>query len=145
MSRSGYSDDGENYAMWRGQVRSATLGKRGQKLLREMLEALDAMPVKELIAHELVEANGQRCALGVLAEKRGLDVSDVDPEDYEHVAQVFDVAHQLSQEIVYENDEVRQRIYDEQTPNGRDETPAERWARMRAWVDSQITKGKAHV
>lgn len=48
MSRSGYSNDGENIAMWRGQVASAIRGKRGQAFLRELVEALDAMPEKRL-------------------------------------------------------------------------------------------------
>ena len=56
MSRSGYSDDeGEpgQFAMWSGQVASAIRGKRGQAFLREMAEAMDAMPDKRLIAHDL--------------------------------------------------------------------------------------------
>ena len=54
MSRSGYSDDAENVAMWRGQVANATRGRRGQKLLRDMVAALDAMPDKRLFQGHLV-------------------------------------------------------------------------------------------
>jgi hypothetical protein len=116
--------------MWRGAVRSASRGKRGQAMFREMLDALDAMPVKELIRNQIVELNGQRCAFGVLGEKRGLDLADVDPEDNAHIAQVFGVAHALACEVMYENDEAYRY----------DETPAERWTRMRAWVAGNILK-----
>jgi hypothetical protein len=54
MSRSGYiDDDWEEYQLlnlYRGNVWRATVGKRGQALLREMAAALDAMPVRELVA-----------------------------------------------------------------------------------------------
>lgn len=56
MSRSGYCDDIEDpleLGRWRAQVRSATRGKRGQKLLRDLLAALDAMPDKRLVANQL--------------------------------------------------------------------------------------------
>lgn len=127
MSRSGYSYDCDNLAMWRGAVRSATFGKRGQKLLSDLLVALDAMPVKELIAGEL-EADGAHCALGVVGKVRGVPLVELDPEDRDAVGQAFDIAPALAAEIVYENDEV-----------GRwSETPAERWCRVRAWVALQI-------
>lgn len=50
MSRSGYSDDCENIAMWRGVIASATRGKRGQRFFRDLVTALDAMPEKALVA-----------------------------------------------------------------------------------------------
>lgn len=131
MSRSNYSDDLDQWDLirWRGAVRSAIRGKRGQAFLREMLAALDAMPQKELIIGELVTASGACCALGAVAVARGIDVSDLKPEyEPEAVAARFGVAEAFSREVQYENDEamwVR-------------ETPAERWARMRRWVAEQI-------
>src|SRR5581483_3714094 len=104
MSRSGYSYDCENIAMWRGQVASAIRGKRGQKLLADMLAALDAMPEKRLIVNQL-EADGEVCALGALGRHRGLDMSNLDPDEPNDVAAAFDIAHQLAQEIVWVNDE----------------------------------------
>ena len=128
MSRSGYSDDLEILSLgrWRGQVASAIRGKRGQALLRETLAALDVMPVKELITNEL-EFAGQFCTLGVVGAARGIDMQGLDPEEYNWVAEKFDIAHQLVQEIVYLNDEC-----------GQDETSAQRWVRMRQWVASEI-------
>lgn len=133
MSRSGYSDDIDNWALikWRGQVASSIRGKRGQKLLKELAEALDAMPVKRLIAHEL-KAEGSYCALGVVGEKRGINLEDLDPDDSETVAKEFDIAEQLAQEIVYQNDEASCSW----------NSPEERWVYMRKWVDEQLTKAK---
>ncbi len=128
MSRSGYSDDGEYIAIWRGRVASATRGHRGQAFFRALLTALDAMPEKSLIAGELEQPDGQVCAIGALGKARGVDLSKIDPECPEQVAPVFDIAECLAQEVVYMNDEW-----------GRyDEKPEDRWIRMRRWVAEQI-------
>lgn len=129
MSRSGYVDDGEQWGLirWRGQVASAIRGKRGQRLLIDLYKALDAMPVKELIANELETTDGAVCALGAAGKDRGLDMKDVDVEDYDAVAALFGVAHQLAQEIMYWNDE-----------GAFNETPAQRYERMKKWVLAQI-------
>lgn len=125
MSRSDYSDDIDQWDLikWRGQVASAIRGKRGQLLLRELLEALDAMPERVLIAHELTNKEGDHCALGVVGKKRGLPIETIDPEDSYAVAEAFDVANPLAREIVYVNDE-----------GDYGETPQQRWERVRAWV-----------
>lgn len=133
MSRSGYNDDIDNWQLikWRGMVASSIRGKRGQKFLKDLLEALDAMPEKSLIADEL-EAHGEVCAIGSLGLAKGLDMSAIDPEDPPQVAEAFNIAECLAQEVVYENDEGKRR-----------ETPEERWTRMRKWVASKITTGAA--
>lgn len=125
MSRSGYSDDCDNVQLWRGAVVSAVRGKRGQQLLRELAEALDAMPVKELIADDL-QRDGAYCALGVVGAKRGVDMVKVDPHDPEQVSKAFDIATCLAQEIAAVND-------DDFTYRSA-ETPAQRWQRVRKWV-----------
>lgn len=128
MSRSNYDDgcDGWDLIRWRGAVSSATRGARGQKLLREMAAALDAMPNKRLIKESL-EANGEFCALGAVGFVQGIDMTRLDPDEPERVAAAFRVAPALVQEIAFMNDE-----------RGWHETPEERWARMRKWVDEQI-------
>jgi hypothetical protein len=133
MSRSGYSDDydydGEwRQIMWRGRVASATRGKRGQAMLRDLLAALDVMPQKRLIAHDLV-ANGEVCAIGSLGLARGVEMEKLDVEDYGTIAKTFDVAAPLVQEIEWINDEGATVFK---------ETPEQRWGRMRDWVASQI-------
>jgi hypothetical protein len=128
MSRSGYEEDCDGWALirWRGAVTSAIRGKRGQALLVELRDAMDAMPVKELIAHELV-ADGSFCTLGVVGQARGIPMAEIDPDDSATVASQFNIAEPLAREIVFMNDEAWY-----------DETPNKRWARMRAWVEDNI-------
>lgn len=130
MSRSGYCDDLDTWALvrWRGAVSSAIRGKRGQSFFTELLAAMDAMPEKRLIAHEL-ENDGDFCTLGVLGNARGMDMSGIDPDYPEQVSEEFNIAEALAREVVYMNDE---GWY------GR-ETPEQRWQRMRGWVERQIS------
>lgn len=130
MGRSGYTEYYEgNWSQicWRGAVKSAIRGKRGQAFLREMLEALDELPEKRLIADELVTEEGC-CALGAVALKRQVDVEGVDPYDRECIAGLFGIAEALAAEIVYENDEQWSRS----------QTPEDRFERVREWVVEQI-------
>ena len=129
MSRSGYSEgcDGWELICWRGAVASAIRGTRGQALLREMRDALDAMETKELIYGEL-EAEGQHCALGVVGAKRGMDLAKIDSYDPFSVGEAFGIARALAAEISFINDD----------GYGWRSTPAQRWANVRAWVESQI-------
>ena len=137
MSRSGYHDDLDNWQliMYRGRVASAIRGKRGQKLLRDLLVALDAMPVKRLITQEL-EADGEVCALGAAGRYRGVDMASLDPDEPEDVAAAFDIAECLAREVVYINDECGfgRPVDGKWQP----ETPEQRWHRVRAWVAEQI-------
>jgi hypothetical protein len=132
VSRSGlYEDDGGDplgFGRFRGRVASAMRGKRGQAALRELLAALDAMPNKRLIRENLV-ADGEYCTLGVLGAARGLPMDDLDPEDYDRVAEAFGIAPVMVQEIEFMNDEGPSRT-----------TPEERWRDMRQWVASKIAK-----
>ena len=133
MSRSGYTGDIEDQwqlIRWRGAVASAIRGKRGQAFLREMLVALDKIENRRLVANELKSPMfSEVCALGAVAVARGLDVSDLDPEDHESVAGVFGIRHALACEIMWVNDEGGIR--------GR-ETEEERYERVRRWVEKQI-------
>ncbi len=143
MSRSGYCDDNEDnwrHICWRGAVNSAIKGKRGQAFLMELASSMDAMPVKRLVTEEL-QADGEFCTLGVVGAARNLDMSIIDPDDAEVVAEKFGLAEAMVREIVYENDE---RFGDYKWIDGERkyvrETPEERWVRMRKWVDTQISR-----
>lgn len=127
MSRSGYSDDLEQWSLirWRGAVASAIRGRRGQAFLREMLESFDALPDKSLTANEL-QIDGEVCAMGAVGLKRGIDMSKIDPYDRDQVAEVFGISPAMASEIANENDEG--------TWQYRTETPQQRWERMREWV-----------
>src|SRR5271170_325274 len=108
MSRSGYWDDwdgdGRPPEFYRRAIENAINGKRGQAFLSELLAALDALPQPRLIAGQLIE-DGEVCALGALAVRRGMDVSKVDIEDPDSVAEAFNIPRCLAAEIEYENDD----------------------------------------
>lgn len=133
MGRSGYDDGGDydswDAIRWRGAVLAAIRGKRGQAFLREMLMALDIMPEKQLINEDLERSDGAVCALGSVGKIRSLNMSDLDPYDYEIIAKQFGIARSLAQEIMWENDEAVYYKY---------ETPKQRFTRMRSWVVSKI-------
>ncbi|TDV54430.1 hypothetical protein EC919_104166 [Pseudomonas graminis] len=141
MSRSGYSDDCENWSLicWRGAVMSALKGKRGQAFLLELRDAMDAMPAKRL-TKDTLESDGEFCTLGVIGAKRGLDMSSLDAHCRESVSKAFGIAEAMAAEIVFENDE-RDGDYELQADGNykfiRD-TPEARWQRMRKWVDGHI-------
>lgn len=130
MSRSGYSDDWMDWSTicWRGAVASALRGKRGQAFLRELADAMDAMPERVLIADSLRTEDGCMCTLGVVGAARRMDLESLDPQDREAVAGAFGIAPAMAAEVVYMNDEAAWSA----------ETTSERWTRMRAWVTEQI-------
>jgi hypothetical protein len=133
MSRHGYVDDfGDldsqlQQGRWRAIIASATRGKRGQRFFLELVKALDALPVKELVEGHLETAEGAVCALGALGIYKGVDIKAIDTEDWTKLGETFDVAEQLTQEVMWENDEM-----------GHSTTPAQRWQYMRAWAMGQL-------
>jgi len=133
MSRSQYSDDYEadELARWRGAVTRAIRGRRGQAFLRELIQALEAMPQKRLIA-EVLEDGPDVCALGAVGRCRGMDMSRIDYEDPFAVASAFGIAYAMAAEIEYENDEA----------NWREESEEERWTRMHRWAVKHLVGAK---
>lgn len=163
MSRSGYNEDGDgdNWAFicYRGAVTSAIKGKRGQAMLREIIDRLDGMSVKELISSEL-EQEGSFCTLGVVGQARGMDMTKLDAYDPDAVAATFGIAPALAREIVYENDEViddhkwemvevfgplrqweaRSQLVRMTYPDG----GARRWEHMRKWAADNLINAEAN-
>jgi hypothetical protein len=124
MSRHGYSDslDDLELGRWRGVVASAARGRRGQRFFRDLIEALDALPEKRLVRNELETQDGAVCALGALGKARGVDLSTLDTTDWGELGATFDIAHQLAQEVMFNNDEPGYN------------TPEERWLAIREWA-----------
>ena len=132
MGRSGYSEDCEYWDLirWRGAVNSAIRGRRGQAFLCELRDVLDAMPNKRLIDEDLVTSCGDVCTLGAIGVARGIeDLDKIDPSEHEVLAARFDIAPALVKEIEFTNDD----DFWAST-----ETPENRWARMRIWVEKQL-------
>lgn len=120
-------DDENQFAMWRGQVASTIRGKRGQAFLKELIEALDSLPEKQLIKNDLIQ-DGEVCALGSVGIMRGIDMTKLDAGDYYALAKVFGITHQLVQEIEWINDEA----------GAPDQTPEQRWQSIRDWAVRHI-------
>lgn len=131
MSRSGYSDSCDNLNLWRGTVERALAGKRGQAFLRDCLTALDALPEKKL-AYSVLVKDGECCAMGAVALARGIDVSDVDPEEPKEVAKLFDISGAMAAEIAWVND------MDADGYTCINETQEQRFARVRRWVCNNL-------
>lgn len=137
MSRSGYvaAEGFPEENLYRGCVVRAIRGKRGQRLLRELRAALEAMPKRELYPNAFEPAPGQFCALGALAAQKGIPTDGLvrplyadDPDgevecDNDEVARRFDIAESLAREIQWKNDEDAFR-----------ESPVQRWERVHRWV-----------
>ncbi len=161
MSRSGYIDDADDplaHGRWRQAVKRALQGRRGQALLRDLVQALDAMDDKRLYAGSFATADGEFCTLGVLGATRGTKMDDLG-DDYEcdtkAVGQRFGIAPAMAAEIMYMNDEYAvdewkwvdveicgplryrdQRVRCVRVHN--DNHPQERWQQMRAWALSNL-------
>jgi hypothetical protein len=102
-----------------------------------MLEALDALPEKILIAEDLVDRDGRVCALGAVGKKRGLDMAGVDPEDRDAVAKLFGIAPALAAEIAFLNDGWFSAM-EWPLPVGAEYTPAHRFIKMRKWAEENL-------
>jgi hypothetical protein len=168
MSRSGYSEDFDCDAdsvnamiLYRTSVDNAIYGKRGQKFLKDLIIALDALSEKRLITESLIIPSWAEtsawidpeydykhksyfrreiskfersneiagvCAIGSVGLLRGVDMTNLDPEHIYKVAATFKIAPVMAREIAHMNDE-------ESDVN---ETPEQRWQRMRDWAVSLV-------
>ena len=162
MSRSGYSDgdcdDTESFLRmcgWQANVKRCIAGRHGQGFLWELYQALEALPERRLITGAL-EAHGAYCSLGAVAWARGLPIpetlrGEVDEdleyelaEMYEGMGHMLGIKDMLAREIMWVNDEDDRLHYVEGPPQHRyseptrEETPEERWHRVRRWVVTRL-------
>ena len=128
MSRSGYVDDCDYLPLYRQAVERSLKGIRGQAFLREMAEALDAMPCKRLTTGELVDSLGDVCALGCVCQRRGINCDGVDSFNTKQVAKFVGISEAMAAEIADINDDDWLEM----------ETDWHRWTRVRKWVAEQI-------
>jgi|GEM_PF-1275436 len=139
--RSGYLDDYEYMDLYRANVNRSIKGKRGQFFLKQLLEALEAMPEKALLKEEVFD--GKRyCPLGAIWKHRGLSnyifkesFQDYKDEWGEIFAKGLNIAKCLANEIIFIND----------SGCFRSETPDARWNRMHKWVLDNIIKKESVV
>ena len=148
MSRITYSDDCydadaadmlRGYA-FAGNCDRALKGKKGQKALRELVAALEALPEKRLAKGFVETKTGEVCALGALARARGCDVSrftryaewDWDDDVTSLLAKALGITFPLAWQVMDANDNLCAHC-----------TPEKRYERVLAWARSQITEGDA--
>lgn len=136
--------------LWEANLERNFSGKAGQAKLREIRDALRALPEKRLIETRLADEKGNVCALGALAVQRrvaegrdravviaemaeAIDGDDEWVDSYEAEQQTLEEARALGVKtpmavtIAWENDF-----------GPRSETPEERYTRLLAWVEARI-------
>lgn len=166
MSRSGYSEDyGEDFPgqleLYRANVERSIGSKAGQARLRELRDALLALPEKRLAGDVFAPASGEACALGVWAKQYIPDAEEVrrfdgDDDDTATLLKPFGWPRLVVKDLVYANDG-ENYVYEEHLGphrwpqsysyrsdwpllHGRDETDEERYVRVLAWVEDNIAK-----
>jgi hypothetical protein len=150
--RINYTEDEDRpgqFALWDANVRRSLRGKAGQLALRELEQALLAMPEKRLIKDELVDADGDVCAVACYARHKGLDLSQFDPEEEsDEVGVAAGMPRLVAWKLVALNDVVLDTVwevahgpvqrgfgtYKGGVAHVRDMTPEERYERVLAWV-----------
>jgi hypothetical protein len=129
--RINYTDD-EDFA-GQGELRQANCerslrGKQGQEELRELREALLALPEKRLICGLLANDEGGVCAVGAYAKRKGLDLSKYDPEDEtDFVGIEAGMPKLVAWKVVEMNDIQFDHL-----------TAEQRYERMLVWVESKL-------
>ena len=174
MSRSSYSDEfGDEFpgqaGLFRANVRRSMRGSDGQARLRELRDALEALPVKALHADIFAGGTNEQpavCALGAWAFKKTGDTLAAremvtDPDDDVETADSLN-AHGWPKLVVfdtiYENDRkaytYMEVVGPHQSPYAYyggswpvryrvDETPEQRYTRVLAWVSDRIVEPAA--
>ena len=158
MSRSGYNDDDSDDPLtvgrWTAAVNASLRGKRGQAFLRELLDELDAMPDKRLIANAATK-DGCMCTLAVVAAKRGHDLQKLDYDmemwEWDRIADQLGISQAMAREVMYINDEHTDergwvRLDGPPDPWGGEpeaylplpNVEERRWRYMRDWVAKQL-------
>ena len=134
--RISYSDEEDfpgQFGLWQGNCMRSIGGKNGQAVLRELEQALLALPEKRLIADELENAEGEVCAIGALAKFRQYQPK-ADPEEMEEVGIELGMPRMVAWKVVCLNDVELDTRYDKEQGRVVPITPEERYERVLAQV-----------
>lgn len=101
----------------------------GQKFMRELITALDALPEKRLIT-DLLSDGSDCCALGAVGRLRGVTRDEMYKigDDGRRARDLLCITRELADSVTAENDYFGEL----------GTTPRERWQHMRAWAESQL-------
>ena len=119
-----------DYGRWEKNLRAAIAGRRGQKVLRELREALLALPGpgRRLIRSELATPDGEVCAVGCLiAYKRAMAKGTSPAEEAAMLAE--EDPYPLSMYHLSDDGEYVRII----------ERPAGKWTAEDGWVQTGVT------
>lgn len=150
MSRYCDNDD-YDYEPWMegqaaGAMRSAIRGRRGQRLLRDLIDGLDALPKPELAAGSLEDPETNCvCALGAVMLQRQrnghavlLRFDPTDPDiDWRDLAEPFDISETLANAVVSTNE-----MYSE---SNSELARRRRWQYVRDWAMRNLVTPVAEV
>lgn len=144
MSRRDSDDNPMPVGLWWSAYNRARTSNRGQQVLRDLEQALLAIPDKRL-AYEHISHEGAVCAIGAYVtwqeqqagQDRSAAIKELEDCCYEEheslrataeIGEAAGIAWTLAWEIASANDYAF----------GRGFTPEERWERMLAWVRAQM-------
>src|SRR3990167_8382977 len=157
MSRFTEYDDWDDnaqwaYIRWQGRCASVMRGRPAQRYFRELIEALDVMPVKRLIASDLcrVEFNPddserfEVCAVGQMIVHRRVaagedreavlrSMATLEGEGSDETARQAQAHLGMTYTLGWLIAEANDETFSESST-----TPEQRWERMRAWATEHI-------
>ncbi len=139
--RISYSEEEDypgEFDLYQGNCMRSIKGKKGQAALRELEQALLAMPDKRLIANELETADGDVCAIGALVKHRGVTPKS-DPEDMEEVGMELGMPRLVAWKVVALNDVDIDSYYDPKEGHCVSYTPEERYEHVLAQVQKWLS------
>lgn len=133
--RISFSEDEDfpgQFGLWQANCQRSINGKVGQAILRELEQALLALPSKRLIADELENREGDVCVVGALVKYRGITELKNDPEEMEDVGVELGMPRMVAWKVVCLND-VELGSYGMFAA-----TPEQRYEKVLRWVQKQI-------
>lgn len=153
--RLNYSEDEDypgQFNIWQANCRRSLHGKKGQAALRRLRDALLVMPEKALRSGKLVAHDGAVCAIGALARAEGKlpepepitgDWEDDDIDDTaEWAADNLNIPKLVAWKVVEQND-IQLDTKWVRLEGPVQLTGEERYAKMLAWVESQLQTPEA--
>jgi hypothetical protein len=139
--RISYSDEEDypgQHGLWQANCLRSIKGQKGQASLRELEQALLALPSRRLIANELEDAEGEVCAIGALAKYRN-HTPKADPEwEMEEVGVELGMPEMVAWRVVALNDIDIDLYYDRKQDRYIPSTPEERYERVLAQVQKWL-------
>ncbi len=125
--------DEEDYSgqfeLWQANCERSLRGKHGQEELRELREALLALPEKRLIHESLEDEEGGVCAIGAYGKRKGVDLSKFDVDsDTDEVGIAGGMPRLVAWKVVEMNDMQFSSEF----------TPEQRYEKMLAWIESKL-------